>query len=89
MSDTDAHPGDLDETLRLVTALAEQLTRSQFAEGSISPVRLRVLISSAQFLHDNNVPWPPVVREAMGRLADRMEAAKLVSGGGETKGSLK
>src|SRR6478609_698639 len=75
MSDAEAHPADLDATLRLVTALAEQLMRSQLAEGSISPERLRGLISGAQFLHDNNVPWPPVVREAMDKIADRMEAA--------------
>jgi hypothetical protein len=80
---SDAGPSDLEETLRLVTALAEQLTRSQLAEGSISPARLKVLISAARFLHDNNVPWPPVVREAMGKVADRMEAARSPSGDSE------
>jgi hypothetical protein len=82
----DAEPADLDETLRLVTALAEQLMTSQLAESSVSPARIKVLISAAQFLHDNNVSWPPIVREAMSKLAYRMEAAKAVSGGGEAEG---
>lgn len=83
MSDDDAQPADFDETVRLVTALAEQLLASQTAEGSIPPERLRVLISAAQFLHDNDVPWPAVVREAMDKIADQMEAAKSASGGRE------
>ncbi|MGH1575124.1 hypothetical protein ACRAWG_36365 [Methylobacterium sp. P31] len=65
----------MDEILRLVVALAQQMLASEMTEPSITPERLKVLMSAAQFLHDNDVPWPPVVREAMGKIAERMEAA--------------
>lgn len=83
MSQPGDQPADFDETVRLVTVLAEQLLASQTAEGSISPERLRVLISAAQFLNDNDVPWPAIVRAAMDKIANRMEAAKSASGGRE------
>lgn len=74
MSDADAQPQELDEILRLVTALAEQLLASGNSERSISPERLRVMVSAAQFLHDNDVPWSPAVQKILNEIAGQREA---------------
>lgn len=76
MSDADAQPEELREILRLATALAEQFMQSEAAEDAAHPERLKALISSAQFLHDQGVSWPPVLREAVGKAAERMEAIR-------------
>jgi hypothetical protein len=76
MSDSDAQAEDLDHILRLVTALAENLTAPDIANDSVHPERLRVLISAAQFLHDHDVPWPPVVHATMDTILKRMEAIR-------------
>lgn len=76
MTDADAHPDELHEVLRLATALAEQFMQSEAAEVSAHPERLKALISSAQFLHDHDVSWPPVLREAVGKAVERMEAIR-------------
>ncbi|MGU3479517.1 hypothetical protein [Methylobacterium sp. D48H] len=73
MSDTDAQPDDIQEILRLATALAEQFVQSE-AEESARPERLKALISAAQFLHDHDVAWPTALREAVGKAVERMEA---------------
>jgi hypothetical protein len=77
MSDDDAQPRDLDEVLRLATALAEQMLASEIPTHSMSPARLTALISAAQFLHENDVPWPTAVQEALDKIRERMEATKI------------
>ena len=72
MSDDDAQPQDLDEVLRLATALAEQLLASEIPAQSMSPVRIKALIGAAQFLHENDLPWPAVVQEALDKVRERM-----------------
>lgn len=74
MSNADALPQELDETLHLLTALATHLLASEIEEPAIAPERVKVMISAARFLQENDVPWPPVVREALNRIAQRMEA---------------
>lgn len=76
MSDDDAHPLDLDEVLRLATALAEQLLASEIPAQSILRPRFRALIGAAQFLDDNDVPWPAAVQEALDRIRGHMNAAE-------------
>lgn len=76
MSNAEAEPGELHEILRLTTALAEQFLKSDAAEESAYPGRLKVLISAAQFLHDHDVSCPPILREAAVKAAERMEAIR-------------
>ncbi|MGU3546249.1 hypothetical protein [Methylobacterium sp. A52T] len=75
MNDTDAQPEELNEILRLATALAEQFLQSK-TEESAHPERLKALISAAQFLHEHDVAWPPALREAVGNAVQRMEAVR-------------
>jgi hypothetical protein len=70
MSDDDAQPGDLNEVLRLATALAEQMLASEIPVQSISRPRLTALLGAAQFLDDNDVPLPTVVREALDKIGN-------------------
>ena len=86
MSDDDALPHDLNEVLRLATALAEQMLASEITVHSMSPARLTALIGAAQFLHENDVPWPPAVQEALDKIREHMEAAKLEPGHGAAEG---
>ena len=72
MSDDDAQPQDLDEVLRLATALAEQLLASEIPAQSMSSVRIKALIGAAQFLHEHDVPWPAAVQEALNKVRERM-----------------
>jgi hypothetical protein len=74
--DDDTQPRDLDEVLRLETALAEQMLASEIPAGSMSPERLKALIAGAQFLHDKDVPWPAEVHEALDKIREHIEAAK-------------
>lgn len=76
MSDDEAHPRDLDEVLRLATALAKQMLASEIPTQSISRARLTALIGAAQFLDDNDVPWPATVQEALHKIREHMGAAK-------------
>jgi hypothetical protein len=75
VNDTDAQPEELNEILRLATALAEQFLQSK-TEESAYPERLKALISAAQFLHEHDVAWPPALREAVGNAVQRMEAVR-------------
>lgn len=86
MSDDDAQPQDLDEVLRLATALAEHVLTSEITASSISPARLRALIGAAQFLHENDLPLPAAVHEALDKIRERMEADKLKPEDGHAKG---
>jgi len=76
VSDADVQPEELREILRLAMALAEQFLQSDAAEDSTHPERLKALISSAQFLHDHDVSWPPVLHEAVSKAVERMEAIR-------------
>jgi len=76
VNETDAPPEELHEILRLATALAEQFLRSDPAEDAAHPESLKILISSAQFLHDHDVSWPRVLREAVGKAVERMESVR-------------
>ena len=86
MSDDDAQPHDLDEVLRLATALAERLLASEIPALSISPVRVKALIGAAQFLHENDVPWPAAVQDALDKIREHMAAAKSEPDGGDAEG---
>jgi hypothetical protein len=68
MSDDDAQPGDLNEVLRLATALAEQMLTSEIPVQSISRPRLTALLGAVQFLDDNDVPLPTAVQEALDKI---------------------
>lgn len=72
MSDDDTQPADMDEVLRLVTALAEQILKFEIAAPSIDPARLMALMGAAQLLTDNDVPLPAPVHEALGQIRERM-----------------
>ena len=85
MNEDDALSEDLDEVLRLVTALAEQMLASEITAGSISPARLTALIGATQFLADNDVPWPAAVQEAVDKVRQRMEATKLAPDDGDAE----
>jgi hypothetical protein len=85
VSEDDALSENLDEVLRLVTALAEQLLTSEIPAGSISPERLRALIGAVQFLDDNDVPWPASVQEALDKVRQRMDAKRLASDHGDAE----
>lgn len=74
MSDADAQPEELCEILRLAMTLAEQFLQSEAAEDSAHPERLKTFISAAQFLHDHEVAWPPILREAVSQAVERMQA---------------
>jgi hypothetical protein len=74
--DDDTQPRDLDEVLRLETALAEQMLASEISGGSMSPERLKALIAGAQFLQEQDVPWPAAVHEALDRIREQMDVAK-------------
>ena len=76
MSEDDTQPRDLEEVLRVETALAEQMLASEIPADSMSPERLTALIGAAQFLHDNNVALPAAVHEALDRIREHMDAAK-------------
>lgn len=76
MSDNDAQPRELEEVLRLATALAEQLLVSEIPTRSMSPARAKALIGAAQFLHENDVPWPAAVQEAFDKIREHMAATK-------------
>lgn len=86
MSDNDAQPRDLEEVLRLATALAEQLLASEIPARSMSHVRGKALIGVAQFLHENDVPWPAAVQEALGKIREHMAAAKSEPDDGDAEG---
>jgi len=73
VNETDAPPEELHEILRLAMALVEQFLQSE-AEEAGHLERLKALISAAQFLHDHDVAWPPALREAVGKVVERMEA---------------
>ena len=75
----------LSEVLRLVTALAEQMLASEITAGSISPARLTALIGAAQFLADNDVPWPAAVQEALDKVRQRMKVAELAPDDGDAE----
>jgi hypothetical protein len=85
MSEDDVLSENLDEVVRLVTALAEQMLASEIPAGSISPARLRALIGAVQFLDDNDVSWPVSVQEALDKVRQRMDAPKLALDGEEAK----
>lgn len=72
MSDDDAQPQDLNEVLRLVTSLAEQMLASEASATSMDPARVRALVGAAQLLDDNDVPLPTAVQEALGKIRERM-----------------
>lgn len=76
MSNAEAEPWELREILRLATALAEHFLKSDAAEVSAHPERLKVLLSATQFLHDHDVSWPPVLREAVVKAAERLEGIR-------------
>jgi hypothetical protein len=84
--DDDAQPRDLDEVLRLATALAEQLLADEIAARSMSPARAKALIGAAQFLHENDVPWPAAVQEVLDKIREQMAAAKLKPNGEDDEG---
>ncbi|QGY01434.1 hypothetical protein MMSR116_05610 [Methylobacterium mesophilicum SR1.6/6] len=73
MTDADAQPEELHEILRLATELAQHCLQADAAEQSAYPERRKVLLSAAQFLHDNGVAWSPVLREAVARATERIE----------------
>ena len=75
----------LSEVLRLVTALAEQMLASEITAESISPARLTALIGAAQFLADNDVPWPAAVQEALDKVRQRMKVAELAPDDGDAE----
>jgi hypothetical protein len=86
MSDDAPHPGDLDEVLRLATAVAEQILASESPAQSMTPPRLKALIGAAQFLDDNDVPWPAAVQEALEKIREHMEGAKSEPAEGDKEG---
>lgn len=86
MSDDDAQPRDLDEVLRLATALAEQMLASEISARSFTPARLTALIGAAQFLHENDVPWPAAVQAILDKIRERVDATKSGSNDGDAEG---
>ncbi|KNY20255.1 hypothetical protein [Methylobacterium sp. ARG-1] len=86
MSDVKVRSDQVAEVLTLSTTLANQILGSQamgrpFAEGALT-----ALVGAARFLHDNRVPWPPVVQDAIDMLAKKMEAINLQSSEDNTEG---
>lgn len=86
VSDNDAQPRELEEVLRLATALAEQLLVSEIPARLMSPARATALIGAAQYLHENDVPWPAAVQEALDKIREHMAAAKSEPEDGDAEG---
>lgn len=86
MSDDDAQLNDPDEVLRLATSLAEQMLATEISARSMAPTRIKALIGAAQFLHENDMPWPAAVHEALDKIREHMAAAKSEQDDGDADG---
>ncbi|MCJ2019211.1 lipopolysaccharide biosynthesis protein [Methylobacterium sp. E-065] len=64
----------MDEIIQLITALSKEILQSDIAKDEPFSDRSNVLLSAAQLLHDYNVPWPPVVCEAVIKTVERVGA---------------
>lgn len=69
-----AQSDQIQEIIRLMTALANEVLRSDIGELEPQADRGEVLISAAQLLYDHNVPLPPVVCEAVIKAVERVGA---------------
>lgn len=72
--ESDAQSEKMHEIVQLTTALAQEVLRSNATKEPSYTDRRKVLENAAQFLYDHNVPWPPVVCEAVAKAAERVEA---------------
>lgn len=73
MNGSHDHEPKLDEILQLSTMLAEQVLESRVTGRQFSDGQLTALVKAAWFLHESEVPWPPVVQEAIEILAHHVE----------------
>ncbi|WP_267428086.1 lipopolysaccharide biosynthesis protein [Methylobacterium sp. GC_Met_2] len=71
-ADDQAEP--MDKIIQLMTALSKEILQSDITKDELFSDRRNVLLSAAQLLHDHNVPWPPVVCEAVIKAAERVSA---------------
>lgn len=62
------------EIVQLTMALAEELLGSDIMKDEAFFDRRDVLVNAAQLLHDHDVPWPPVVCEAVIRAVEGADA---------------
>jgi hypothetical protein len=86
VSETSAERLSVADILRLSTALADQMVRSRASGHSFSDDQLAALVRAARFLHERNVPWPPLVQDVVDMLAAEMEAVRAslhVKAGGQ------
>jgi hypothetical protein len=67
----------LDEVVRLGALLAERVVAS---EGTVSADQAVALAKAARLLQDHDVEWPPILAQAIHKLAEE-EPAPASSGG--------
>ena len=67
----DAGSDEMAEVLRLSTAPLGYVLITLLAEEPVPPHLTIALINDAYLLRDNDLPWPPVLAQALHELADR------------------
>ncbi|WP_020092306.1 hypothetical protein [Methylobacterium sp. 285MFTsu5.1] len=77
MTAADAELPKQDEILALAAMLAEQILAAQSEGQPFTQPQFNALVSATRFLHENNVPWPPIVQQALDLFAEQIEAIKL------------
>ncbi|MCJ2139477.1 hypothetical protein [Methylobacterium sp. E-066] len=78
MSETE-DPVRVEQILRMSTALAEQFLIAQASGGPFDEKHIEAVTVAARFLLENELPWPPVVGEAIEVLAGRVDEVKAIS----------
>jgi hypothetical protein len=61
------------EISRLAASLAERILMRHKAGVQIPPELFRMLVTSAQFMHENNMPWPASVEFVLAEVARRSD----------------
>ncbi|TXN20993.1 hypothetical protein FV217_15980 [Methylobacterium sp. WL9] len=75
MSGTQAPSDRMAEVERLTAALTDQILDAQIMNRPISEDQAHALAKGARLLHDNGMPWPPVLAQVLQTLMDgRSEA---------------
>lgn len=65
VSDQPTSTNRLAEVERLTGALTDQILDAQIMKRSIPAEQAHALAKGARLLHDNGVPWPPMLAQAL------------------------
>ena len=92
MTAAEGQPDKLDEVARLATLIADRILEAQITGHQIPPEQFTALVDAARLLQEQDVPWPPLVKqvlyEAGNRFSDAEAAPDTVDPEHEDKGAL-